>query len=140
MLSDPVVEYPFFEDTRDIDDIVEGIKIIMKYAETKAMQSINSTIYRKKIVGCKSKEFGSDAYWECYIRHMATTMVHMTGTNAMGPSSDPKAVVDANLKVHGIKRLRVADTSVVPVSVSGHTQSFSYLVGERLAKILAAGN
>lgn len=139
MLTSPVIDYPFFEQEEDLEDLLEGIKIVMKYAETEAMRSVNTRIYSKKVNGCEQELFGSDDYWRCYIRRIPTILVHMTGSNRMGPSGDPNAVVDASLRVHGMKRLRVADTSVIPVSVSGHPQAHSYLIGERLAKIIAAG-
>lgn len=136
MLSDPIIQYPFFEDERDLEDMLEGIRIVSRYAETDAMKTIGARIYDKKVKGCEDGDFGSDEYWRCYIRRMTTIMVHMVGTNKMGPKDDPEAVVDAKLRVHGINNLRVADTSVISVSVSGHPQAFSYLIGERLARIL----
>lgn len=140
MLTDPVIEYPFFKEEQDLKDIVEAIRIAIQYAKTEAMQSVGSTLYHRKLVGCEEYDLDTGNYWECYIRHMATTLIHTTGTNRMGPSDDPRAVVDSNCRVHGIKGLRVADTSVVPVSMSGHTQAVSYLVGERVAKFIKAGN
>lgn len=44
------------------------------------------------------------------------------------------------LQVHGIKILMVVDTTVVPMSVSAHTQAFSYLVGERGARLILQDN
>lgn len=136
IFTDPIIYYPFFDDEQDIEDILEGIKLIIQYSETKAMRSINSRIYKQLLPGCKDEDFGSDDYWRCYIRHMTTIMVHMVGTNRMGTKDDAEAVVDEECRVRGMRNLRVADTSVVPMSVSGHPQAFSYLIGERLAKLL----
>jgi choline dehydrogenase len=54
----------------------------------------------------------------------------------MGPSSDPEAIVDNELRVHGFKKLRVADTSIIPYPITGHTSAPSYLIGERLYDFL----
>lgn len=136
MLTDPVIEYPFYSEQQDLEDMLEGIKIVMRYANTQAMRSIAARIYEKKISGCEDLEFGTDDYWACFLRRMTTTLIHMVAGNRMGPSDDPEAVVDGKLRVHGIKKLRVADTSVIPITVSGHPQAFSYLIGERAARIL----
>lgn len=63
-------------------------------------------------------DYTSDAYWECVIKQNAQTLHHQIGTCKMGPKSDPGAVVDSNLKVYGIKNLRVVDASVMPNLVS----------------------
>lgn len=54
----------------------------------------------------------------------------------MGPKGDPEAVVDPELRVYGIQNLRVADSSIPPTTIAGHTQSLAYLVGEKLAELL----
>lgn len=51
---------------------------------------------------------------EAYVRQAATTTYHPVGTCKMGPSNDAMAVVDAQLRVHGIEGLRVADASIMP--------------------------
>jgi len=51
----------------------------------------------------------------------------------MGAASDPKAVVDEQLRVKGVKGLRVADTSIMPVLHGGHTQMPAYGIGEKAA-------
>ena len=56
----------------------------------------------------------------------------------MGPASDPLAVVDARLKVHGIGRLRVVDASVMPTITSGNTNSPTLMIAERAAQWIAA--
>lgn len=48
----------------------------------------------------------------------------------MGPSEDKTAIVSPELKVYGVKRLRVIDTSIIPVSTTSHTCAASYMIGE----------
>jgi choline dehydrogenase len=56
----------------------------------------------------------------------------------MGPASDPMAVVDAQLRVHGIAGLRVADCSVMPTIASSNTNAPAIMIGERAADFVLA--
>lgn len=75
--------------------------------------------------------YGSDQYWECYIRHFATSMSHAVGTAKMGPATDPFAVVDSRLGVHGLKGLRVIDASVMPKITSGNINTATVMIAEK---------
>lgn len=70
------------------------------------------------------------AYW----RQTISSSWHMTGTLKMGKVGEEDAVVDNDFKVIGIEGLRVADMSVVPVLVSGHTQAVAYVTGMTCAE------
>lgn len=61
---------------------------------------------------------------------------HLVGTSKMGPASDPMAVVDHELRVHGLKGLRIADASVIPSSPSANTCAASMMIGEKAADLL----
>ena len=65
---------------------------------------------------------------------IGTTIFHPVGTARMGPADDPGAVVDARLRVHGVKRLRVADASVMPTITSGNTNAPTLMIAERAAR------
>ena len=73
---------------------------------------------------------------EC-VRHNAETTYHPIGTCKMG--SDTMAVVDDQLRVHGIKGLRVADASIMPTLTSGNTNAPSIMIGEKCAAMILAG-
>lgn len=88
------------------------------------------------VLGCEGITFDSDSYWECAVRALAVTLHHQTGTCRMGPKEDVGAVVDHRLRVHGIKNLRVADTSVIPVTLSAHTSAPSIMIGEKVSDMI----
>jgi choline dehydrogenase len=72
-----------------------------------------------------------DADIEAHIRRTAQTLYHPVGTCRIG--QDGLAVVDPQLRVHGIEGMRVADASVLPTLMRGHSAAAAMVVGERLA-------
>ncbi|MEY2804187.1 MAG: hypothetical protein RL657_1523 [Pseudomonadota bacterium] len=78
----------------------------------------------------------SDADILDWVRRRAGSIFHPVGTCAMGPSSDEMAVVDAQLRVHGLQGLRVVDGSVMPRIVSGNTQAPIIMIAEKAAQIM----
>jgi choline dehydrogenase len=79
-------------------------------------------------------EVESDEQLLDYARRRGGTVYHPTSTCKMG--SDPLAVVDAELRVHGIDGLRVADASIMPTVVSGNTNAATIMIGEKLAAMV----
>ena len=67
---------------------------------------------------------------------IGTTIFHPVGTARMGRDMDPRAVVDARLRVIGIERLRVIDASVMPSITSGNTNSPTMMVAEKGAAMI----
>jgi choline dehydrogenase len=78
---------------------------------------------------------GSDRSLDGWIATHLTTSVHLSGSAAMGPADDPDAVVDAELRVHGIDALRVADTSVLPTVPRRGTAATAVAIGEKAATV-----
>lgn len=132
----PIIDFPFFTNPRDMETLVWGAKEAVALLNTNAMKQIGARLNTMPIPDCARLIFGSDEYWRCYIRHIGRNILHAAATNKMGPTNDPEAVVDPELRVYGIGRLRVADSSIAPTTVACHTQAVSYVVGEKLAQLL----
>ncbi|SHM30901.1 GMC family oxidoreductase [Bradyrhizobium lablabi] len=71
-----------------------------------------------------------------WVRNNAETTYHPVGTCKMG--SDPMAVVNSELRVHGIEGLRVADASIMPTLTSGNTNAPAIMIGEKCAEMVLA--
>jgi choline dehydrogenase len=64
-------------------------------------------------------------------KQRGTTTFHPMGTCKMGPSTDPGAVVDDNLRVHGLEGLRVIDASIMPTMLSANLNAATMMIGEK---------
>ncbi len=71
-----------------------------------------------------------------WVRRTAETTYHPVGTCKMG--NDPMAVVDAELRVHGLANLRVADASIMPTLASGNTNAPAIMIGEKCSDMVLA--
>lgn len=80
-------------------------------------------------------EVQEDAQIDAYVRARADTVFHPSGTCKMG--TGPEAVVDPQLRVHGLAGLRVADASIMPFITSNNTHAPVMMIGERVADFIA---
>ncbi len=78
----------------------------------------------------------ADERIEVSLRDYSHTLYHPVGTARMG--SDPASVVDPRLRVRGVERLRVADASIMPTLIRGHTNAPAIVIGEVAADLLRA--
>ena len=72
-----------------------------------------------------------------FLRRSCMSYLHPVGTCAMG--SGAEAVVDAELRVRGVRGLRIADASVMPAIPSANTNAPSIMIGELASRLLVAG-
>lgn len=70
---------------------------------------------------------------------IASTIFHPVGTTKMGRDDDPMAVVDSQLRVHGVAGLRVVDAGVMPTITSGNTNSPTLMIAEKAARWIVSG-
>ncbi|MCW3475370.1 GMC family oxidoreductase [Limobrevibacterium gyesilva] len=105
--------------------LVEGLKLGRRIAERPVMQHYIESEY------LPGADVTTDDELLEYAKQFGGTIYHPCGTCKMGP--DPMAVVDDQLRVHGLTGLRVADASIMPTMVSGNTNAACIMIGERCA-------
>jgi choline dehydrogenase len=113
-------------DPRDLAALRRSMEITRELGNSEAMRPF----VKREIL---PRDLEGDAL-DNLIRDGAMSMHHPTCTAKMG--KDELSVVDAQLRVYGVKRLRIADGSIMPTITTGNTQAPCVIIGERLAEIL----
>jgi len=124
----PAVHPNYLATETDQRTIVAGLKLVRRILANPHLQHFIASEFQP------GPEIESDEQLLDYARRRGGTVYHPTSTCKMG--SDPLAVVDAELKVHGIGGLRVADASIMPTVVSGNTNAATIMIGEKLADMV----
>ncbi len=130
-LDAPNIDPNFLDDPYDWKISIAGFKWGRKILNSPAFKPY---IKRELMPGIDSQ---SDEEIKDYIRKWSKTDYHPVGSCKMG--SDDMAVVDTQLRVHGLNGLRVIDASIMPTLISGNTQAPSIMIGEKGAAIMKAG-
>lgn len=131
----PLIYPNYFQDSRDVDIAIKGIKMATEIVNTTFIKSINGFLDRMNVPECNSLELNSEDYWKCICRNLVTTIYHPIRTCQMG-NNITTSVVDSRLRVHGVNHLRVIDSSVMPSDTSGNTNGPTIMIGERGAELV----
>jgi choline dehydrogenase-like flavoprotein len=94
----PEIIMNYYDHPDDIDTMIAGIKVALNISQTKTMQAFNPQTFNN-LLECNNHKYDSRAYWECALRMLSLTIYHYSGTCKMGPSKDPTAIVNPELKV-----------------------------------------
>lgn len=130
-LGPPKIHVNYLGDERDIEPLLKGIKFMLSLEDTEAFKSRGAYYVREQFPHCTEHEWGTDEYFVCLIRQYTSCTHHQVGTCKMGPRRDKKAVVDSELRVYGVKSLRVIDASVMPVVIRGNTNAPTIMIAEK---------
>jgi choline dehydrogenase len=121
----------FLDAVGDQEAIVGGVRVARRLSAAPALAPF---VAEEMSIGAGA---ASDAEILTKAREVGATIFHPSGTCKMG--SDPMAVVDAQLRVHGIEGLRVIDASIMPTLVSGNTNAPTIMVAETAAEMIQRG-
>jgi choline dehydrogenase len=107
--------------------MIKAGKKALEVLETSAFESLRITTHLPT-------KRNSDDEWLRHIEQTAECVYHPVGTCKMG--KDEMAVVDSQLRVHGIEKLRVVDASVMPTITSGNTNAPVIMIAEKAADMI----
>jgi choline dehydrogenase len=127
-LAQPRIEPRYFDEPHDRKVIVAGIRMLREIYSQPAFREL----WEAEVL--PGPEGRSDADLYEFARAKGGTVFHPVGTCRMG--SDVDAVVDAQLRVQGVERLRVIDASIMPTMVSANTNAAAIMIGERGADLV----
>ncbi|BAY50518.1 glucose-methanol-choline oxidoreductase (plasmid) [Scytonema sp. HK-05] len=124
----PMIRMNYLQSQSDVQKLVAGIKLMRQLFQTSAFDE-----FRGKEIA-PGVDVQSDEALEAYIRDACSTEWHPVGTCKMG--IDPMAVVDPELRVHGVEGLRVVDASIMPTITTGNTNAPTIMIGEKAADLI----
>lgn len=130
-LDKPLIDFNYLACAEDLRCAIEGVRWNLKILYAEAFDDIRGN---EVAPGTENRD---DTALENFVRRTASTTWHPSGTCKMG--TDTMAVVDAELRVHGIDRLRVADASAMPTIVSGNTNAPVIMIAEKAADMILQG-
>ncbi|KAF9451903.1 GMC oxidoreductase [Macrolepiota fuliginosa MF-IS2] len=132
----PAVDPRYLSAPEDVEKLRRGLRFILKVAKQEDLAEYVDLDFKHKLLD-SDREKSTDEELEDLIRERVETLYHPVGTCRMAPEAD-NGVVDSHLRVYGIKGLRIADASVFPEIVSGHTAGACYAIGEHISDVLKA--
>jgi choline dehydrogenase len=128
----PQIKLNYLDTAEDRRVAVDGMRFTRRIMAARALAKYQPEEYRP------GQAVQADGDLEKAAGELGTTIFHPVGTCKMG--SDPMAVVDDELRVHGVGRLRVIDASIFPRITSGNTNAPTYVIAEKGARAVLKPN
>ena len=123
----PLIDPAFFQDPRDLEDMVAAFKLTRSLMQAPALSEwITCDLHADGIE--------NDEQIRSVLRRRTDSVYHPVGTCRMG--TDPLAVVDAQLRVHGLQGLRIVDASVMPTLIGGNTNAPTIMIAEKAVDLI----
>jgi choline dehydrogenase len=117
----------YLDNERDRSTLIAALKIARSVLSSNALREYVQT---EVFPGAGVQ---TDAEWLDFARRSGNSSYHLIGSCHMGPKTDPTAVVDARLRVHGLDGLYVIDASVMPTVPSANTYAATLMIAEKAA-------
>ena len=124
----PVIDPNYLGAETDVRRMIHGVEVAREIANSEPFAAWRA---REVLPGPDATD---QAALRAYLAHATSTYYHPVGSCAMG--TGPDAVVDPDLRVHGLTGLRVADASVMPQIVPVNTNAVAIMIGEKAADLI----
>ena len=133
VFEDPEINPNYLSDPMDVRVHLGGMRLLRRMLGTPELAPLSSRPRRCPARTCRPMT-------SCWIspRRNGSTTYHLIGTARMGPETDPSAVVDDRLLVHGMQGLRVVDASIMPSMPSANTYATTLMIAEKAADFMRA--
>lgn len=128
--QDPIVQPNYLEDPRDQQALLGGMRVARRLLRT---PELGRYFDAETLPGPAAER---DDELLDFARRYGVSSYHVMGTARMGPSSDPTAVVDDELRVYGLQALRIVDASVMPNMPSANTCAATMMIAEKAADMI----
>lgn len=130
MFEDPLIQPNYLQHPDDQAKLIAGIRLARELLRSQALASYFES---ESLPGdiCQSDDELLD-----FARRYGVSSYHVNGTAKMGPDTDPLAVVDPALRVHGLQNLRVVDSSVMPSITSSNTCAATMMIANKAGDII----
>jgi choline dehydrogenase-like flavoprotein len=133
-LAAPLIDPNFLADDDDMKRMIKGFNVMRNLLAQPALSQYGGRELDR------TASATTDADIEAFIRSHADSIYHPVGTCKMGNyANDKMAVVDSQLRVHGIEALRVIDASIMPRIVGGNTNAPTIMIAEKAAEMIRKG-
>jgi choline dehydrogenase len=129
-LTAPAMQANYLSTQADRETLIAGIRLARRLVATGALSPYVKCEYRP------GPAAESDADLLEFARNTGGTIFHPSGTCKMGDASDHQAVVDPELRVHGVDGVRVVDCSIMPTLTSGNTNVPVIMIAEKAADLI----
>lgn len=126
----PILHPNFLENIADVQTLIRAMREARRIVNMPALKNLSG------LELSPGPDVTDDESLESFIRERVATTYHPVGTCKMGPGTDSSAVVDPQLRVHGIDGLRIADASIMPNVPGGNTSAPTMMIGERAAQLI----
>ena len=130
VFQDPIIQPNYLADEQDQQTLVRGVRLARRLLQSKALAPYFD---KETLPGpmCESDDELLD-----FAKRYGVSSYHVNGTAHMGPASDPMAVVDADLRVHGLEHLSVVDSSIMPAMPSANVSAATMMIANKAADII----
>ncbi len=128
--DDPIIQPNYLANSMDRRVLIAGMRLARRLLHTSELAHY---FHSDTLPG---PEVQSDDELLDYAKQYGSTAYHLIGTARMGPATDPTAVVDDQLRVHGMQALRVADASIMPSMPSANTYATTMMIAEKASDMI----
>lgn len=130
----PIVQPNYLQAPQDCEALVKAIRLARRLLATKELAGYMDG----EVLPGDSVQSDDDLL--AFARHRGVSSYHLNGTAKMGPADDPMAVVDCELRAHGLENLRIVDSSVMPEILSANICASTLMIAEKASDLILHGN